>query len=128
MSHDRNTIFDVPGEYRVPIEYAERITWDGQYIHAAPWSVGDQGVDNVSHGCVNVSTENAAWIFDVSHIGDPVTVTGTEAHIAPGDGWTVWDLNWTDYIKGSALPHQDLLKGAAADAGKGAGRTAPQYN
>ena len=128
MSHDRNTIFNVPGEYVVPIEYAERITWDGQYIHAAPWSVGDQGVDNVSHGCVNVSTDNAAWIFNVSHIGDPVTVTGTEVHINPGDGWTVWDMSWTDYIKGSALPHPDLLKQAAAQAGKGGGKTAPQYN
>jgi lipoprotein-anchoring transpeptidase ErfK/SrfK len=128
MSHDRNTIFNVPGQYVVPIEYAERITWDGQYIHAAPWSVGDQGVDNVSHGCVNVSDENAAWIFNVSHIGDPVTVTGTEVHVDPGDGWTVWDMNWTDYIKGSALPHPDLLKQAAAQAGKGGGKTAPQYN
>ncbi len=128
MSHDRNTIFNVPGEYVVPIDFAERITWDGQYIHAAPWSVGDQGVDNVSHGCVNLSEENAEWVFDVSHIGDPVTVTGTEAHVAPGDGWRVWDKSWTDYIKGSNLPHPDLLKQAAAEAGKGGGKTTPQYN
>jgi hypothetical protein len=118
----------VPGEYVVPIDFAERITWDGQYIHAAPWSVGDQGVDNVSHGCVNLSEDNAAWVFNVSHIGDPVTVTGTEVHVDPGDGWTVWDMNWTDYIKGSALPHPDLLKQAAAEAGKNGGKTAPQYN
>src|SRR5882672_3635611 len=76
MSHDYQTIFDVPGEYRTNIFYAERITWDGQYIHAAPWSVADQGVNNVSHGCVNLSDANAAWVYGVSHIGDPVTVSG----------------------------------------------------
>jgi len=61
MTRDYQTIFDVPGEYRVNIFYAERITWGGQYIHAAPWSVGDQGHDNVSHGCVNLSDPNASW-------------------------------------------------------------------
>jgi lipoprotein-anchoring transpeptidase ErfK/SrfK len=126
MTHDRNTIFDVPGEYRVAVEFAERFSWGGQYIHAAPWSVGDQGVDNVSHGCVNVSTENAEWIYNVSHVGDPITVSGTEVHIDPGDGWTVWDLSWTDYIKGSALPHPDLLKQAAAEAGKGNAHNVPR--
>ena len=38
------------------IEYAQRLTWGGEFIHAAPWSVGTQGRRNVSHGCVNVST------------------------------------------------------------------------
>jgi lipoprotein-anchoring transpeptidase ErfK/SrfK len=127
MSHDRNTIFDVPGEYVVPIDYAERITWDGQYIHAAPWSVGDQGVDNVSHGCVNVSEDNAAWVFNISHIGDPVTVTGTEVHVDPGDGWTDWDMSWSDYVKGSALPHPELNQ-PGPEAGKAAGTDKPKYN
>ena len=128
MTHERTSLFDVPGQYRVTVDYAEKFTDDGQYLHSAPWSVGDQGSDNVSHGCVNLSGDNAAWVFNNSQIGDPVTVTGTEAHVDPGDGWTVWDMNWTDYIKGSALPHPDLLKQAAAQAGKGGGRTAPQYN
>lgn len=109
MSHDYETLFDVPGEYRVNVFYAERLTWDGQYIHAAPWSVGDQGYRNVSHGCVNLSDDAAKWVYDNSHIGDPVTVTGTEVHVTPGDGWTVWDMDWRDYVKGSALPHDGLL-------------------
>jgi lipoprotein-anchoring transpeptidase ErfK/SrfK len=117
MSREYQTIFDVPGEYRVNISYAERITWDGQYIHAAPWSVGDQGHYNVSHGCVNVSDSNAAWIYNASHVGDPVTVTGTEAHVTPADGWTVWDMSWADYLKGSALPHPDMINAATTPNG-----------
>lgn len=127
MTHERTSLFDVPGEYRVTVDFAEKFTDDGQYLHAAPWSVGDQGVDNVSHGCVNLSEDNAGWVFNNSQIGDPVTVTGTEVHGDPGDGWTVWDMNWTDYVKGSALPHPDLLGQPGAQAGKD-GKTAPRYN
>jgi lipoprotein-anchoring transpeptidase ErfK/SrfK len=82
------------------VRYAERLTADGEYIHAAPWSVPDQGRRNVSHGCTNLSTDNARWIYDNSHIGDPVTVTGTEKHLAPDNGWTVWDMSWSDYRRG----------------------------
>jgi lipoprotein-anchoring transpeptidase ErfK/SrfK len=117
MTRDYQTLFDVPGEYRVTVFYAERITWDGQYIHAAPWSVGDQGHYNVSHGCTNVATDNAAWIYNSSHVGDPVTVTGTEVHITPADGWTVWDMSWEDYLKGSALPHPDMINAGASPNG-----------
>jgi len=127
MTHERTSLFDVPGEYRVTVDYAEKFTDDGQYLHAAPWSVGDQGYDNVSHGCVNLSEDNAGWVFNNAQIGDPVTVTGTEVHVDPGDGWTVWDMNWADYVKGSALPHPDLQGQAGAQAGKD-GTTAPKYN
>ena len=40
-----------------------RLTWGGEFIHAAPWSVADQGKRNVSHGCVNLSPENAECLF-----------------------------------------------------------------
>jgi lipoprotein-anchoring transpeptidase ErfK/SrfK len=129
MSHEYTSLFDVPGEYRVNVMYAERFTWDGQYLHAAPWSEGDQGYTNVSHGCVNLSQTNAEWVYNNSKIGDPVSVSGTEVHVTPGDGWTVWDMSWPDYIKGSALPPQDQLNQAAAEAGTGhTSRTAPHVN
>jgi lipoprotein-anchoring transpeptidase ErfK/SrfK len=62
--------------------YAERLTADGEFIHAAPWSVDDQGHNNVSHGCTNVSTSDAARIYQHTNVGDPVTVVvGTEKHL-----------------------------------------------
>jgi lipoprotein-anchoring transpeptidase ErfK/SrfK len=96
MSKEESTVFNTP-EYRVQVAYAMRLTWGGQYIHAAPWSVQDQGVRNVSHGCVNVSTGNAAWLFAQTLVGDPVTVHGTEAPLDPGDGWTAWDTPWSEF-------------------------------
>lgn len=107
MSRQYVTVF-ATRLYRITAYYDERITWDGQFLHAAPWSVGSQGRSNVSHGCINLSIGNAAWIFRMAQIGDPVTITGTEEHVASGNGWTVWDMDWRDYIKGSALPHPEL--------------------
>ena len=40
-----------------------RVTYSGEFIHAAPWSVGSQGVANVSHGCTGLSTADAAWLY-----------------------------------------------------------------
>lgn len=94
---------DSPDGYRTKVEYPQRITWSGQYIHAAPWSVKDQGKRNVSHGCVNISLDLAKWLYSVTHIGDPVIVKGTEERVKYGDGWTDWELPWDEYRKGSAL-------------------------
>ena len=52
---------DDPEYYNISdVEYAQRVTYSGEFLHAAPWSVGSQGSANVSHGCVGMSTENAA--------------------------------------------------------------------
>ncbi|WP_213456579.1 L,D-transpeptidase [Rhizomonospora bruguierae] len=110
MEKKASTVFDTYAElgpregYRTEIDFAQRITWSGQYIHSAPWSVGSQGRRNVSHGCVNVSPSNARWLFERTRVGDPITVLGTERKLAAGDGWTAWNQSWAEFVKGSALP------------------------
>jgi lipoprotein-anchoring transpeptidase ErfK/SrfK len=91
------------GGYRVNVFWDVRFTWGGEFVHAAPWSVGEQGKRNVSHGCVNVSTANAKWFYDLATRGDVIEVVGTERKTKPGDGWTDWDLSWKQYKAGSAL-------------------------
>lgn len=63
-----------PEGYKLTVADAIRITWGGIYVHSAPWSVGSQGYSNVSHGCINLSPDNAAWYFDQVNIGDPVVI------------------------------------------------------
>ena len=105
----KHTIFDTTDElpagegYKTPIDFAQRITWSGQFIHAAPWSEGKQGRTNVSHGCVNVSEAMGAWLFDRTMMGDPITVSGTEEKLKNGNGWTDWNMSWEAYKKGSYL-------------------------
>jgi lipoprotein-anchoring transpeptidase ErfK/SrfK len=65
---------DAPEGYRVDVKWATRLTWDGIYVHAAPWSVDQQGNSNVSHGCINLSTTNAKWYYDNVRNGDAVTI------------------------------------------------------
>jgi lipoprotein-anchoring transpeptidase ErfK/SrfK len=63
-----------PEGYKLTVYDAVRVTWGGVYVHSAPWSVGSQGNANVSHGCINLSPDNAAWYYDTVHIGDPIIV------------------------------------------------------
>ncbi|MGC5031679.1 Ig-like domain-containing protein [Micromonospora sp. DT229] len=112
MEKLRKTVFDTFDElgpedgYRTKIDYAQRLTWGGEFIHAAPWSEGQQGTTNVSHGCVNVSMSNGAWLFNNTKVGDPIVVKGTERKLQLGNGWTDWNLSWEEYVKGSALPYE----------------------
>jgi lipoprotein-anchoring transpeptidase ErfK/SrfK len=94
---------DSPDGYRTKVKYAMRLTWGGEFFHAAPWSVADQGHRNVSHGCVNMSTENARWLFELSHRGDVAQVVGTEVKVDKGNGWMDWTIPWDTYKAGSAL-------------------------
>lgn len=63
-----------PEGYKLTVADAVRITWGGVYVHSAPWSVGSQGYANVSHGCINLSPNNALWYFNQVGIGDPVVI------------------------------------------------------
>ncbi|WIM97476.1 Ig-like domain-containing protein [Actinoplanes oblitus] len=103
-----HTVFDTTdtdpkGGYRTDIDFAQRITWSGQFIHAAPWSEGVQGRANVSHGCVNVSEAMGAWLFKRTMMGDVITVSGTEEKLKNGNGWTDWNMSYEEYKKGSYL-------------------------
>ena len=63
-----------PEGYKLTVYDAVRVTWGGVYVHGAPWSVGSQGNSNVSHGCINLSADNADWYYNTVRIGDPIIV------------------------------------------------------
>lgn len=92
-----------------PDGYYEHVAWDtqisstGEYVHAAPWSVGDQGSDNVSHGCINLSTANAEWFFNFSQRGDIVEVTGTPRPPNEDIAMVDWKIPYDQWVLGSAL-------------------------
>ncbi len=79
FAHDRHPSRAIRRATRLTVEYAVRVTWGGVYVHSAPWSVGSQGYANVSHGCINLSPDNAAWYFDTVSIGDPIIVQCVDA-------------------------------------------------
>ena len=85
------------------VEYAMRLTYSGEFIHAAPWSVASQGHANVSHGCTGMSTANAGWLYDNSMIGDVVEYVGTSRQMTLTNGIGDWNLPFSQYAQGSAL-------------------------
>jgi lipoprotein-anchoring transpeptidase ErfK/SrfK len=85
------------------VEYAMRVTYSGEFIHAAPWSVGSQGSANVSHGCTGMSTANAEWLYTNTNIGDVVEYVGTDKGMDLTNGFGDWNASFKDYRTGSAL-------------------------
>ena len=92
---------DHPDGYYEEVPYATRISFSGEFVHAAPWSVADQGVRNVSHGCINLSMEDGKWFHDNATYGDIVVITGTEVDLKPHDGWGDWNIPWETWKAGN---------------------------
>jgi lipoprotein-anchoring transpeptidase ErfK/SrfK len=63
-----------PDGYLLKVEHAVRFTRRGLFVHGAPWAVNSLGHDNVSHGCISLSPEDAEWYFETVKVGDPIIV------------------------------------------------------
>lgn len=93
-----------PDYYNISdVRWAMRLTNSGEFVHAAPWSVGSQGSANVSHGCTGMSTSHASWLYKQSRRGDVIEYTNSPRPIEDRNGWTDWNDSWADWTKGSAL-------------------------
>ncbi len=93
-----------PGYYNIEdVRWAMRVTNSGEFLHAAPWSVGSQGRANVSHGCTGMSTANADWLYHRSVRGDVIRYVNSPRRLEDRNGWTDWNVSWSTWLKGSAL-------------------------
>ncbi len=81
-----------PNGYKVNVDLAVRIDNSGNFVHSAPWSVADQGKRNVSHGCINISPENAKWFYDNFGSGDPVVIKNSKGLYNQPDGASDWQM------------------------------------
>lgn len=99
-----NEMIGAAESYALTARWAMRVTVSGEFMHTAYWSTGAQGNSNVSHGCVGMSTDNSAWLYSVSHIGDPVEFVNPDGDpMELNNGYGDWNLSWTDWRAGSAL-------------------------
>lgn len=102
----RSTVFD----YDVPVKWAVLISQNGEFVHENNDTIPQQGRENVSHGCANLSEANAKIFYDLTMIGDPVEVAGSTVQlgqadpmgVAPGDYWD-WTLDWAAWTAKSAV-------------------------
>jgi len=100
MDKQENTLMSNPayGYSNVPEKWAVRISDNGEFIHQNQNTVSDQGVVNVSHGCINLSADSAQAYFGSAIYGDPVQVTGTSVPLSADDGDIYdWGLSWDQW-------------------------------
>lgn len=93
--------------YNEKVHWATRLSNNGVFVHAYDKTLLDQGVRNVSHGCINLSTPNAKAFFGSTLYGDPVEVSdpGHRAPtVGPDDGNVYdWSVPYAEWKLGSAL-------------------------
>jgi lipoprotein-anchoring transpeptidase ErfK/SrfK len=93
-----------PGGYsNFPAYWASRVSEDGEFVHANDGTAGVQGYANVTHGCINLTTERAKWFYDHFNTGDIVKIVGGTPLLPVDDGYGDWNMPWDQYVKGSAL-------------------------
>lgn len=82
--------------YRTTVPVGVRISYDGEYVHWADWSVWAQGNTDTSHGCLNVSPDNSWWFYHYSRPGDIVDVRNTGRPLQEWNSgfWTVSFAKW----------------------------------
>ncbi len=90
-----------PEYYDIQVKWALRLTYSGEFLHAAPWSVASQGRRNVSHGCTGMSTAHAKWLYDNSRVGDVVVYRGSSRPLEWGNGYTVWNKPFSAWESGA---------------------------
>ncbi|MDA0637493.1 L,D-transpeptidase [Nonomuraea sp. MCN248] len=92
-----------PRYYKEEIPWAVRISDSGEYVHQSFGDYQYLGRSNQSHGCVRATPAGAKWFYQISQRGDVVKIVGTKRKLQWNNGWSYWQLNWTQWKKGSAL-------------------------
>nr|WP_221374696.1 Ig-like domain-containing protein [Actinoplanes polyasparticus] len=78
------------------IEFCTRISYSGEYLHAAPWNKS-LGRANLSHGCINLSTADAKWVYNTFLVGDIVDVRNTPRELPIWNGLGDWNVPFDKY-------------------------------
>jgi len=76
---------------------AVRISYSGEFVHLRTWTVGDIGVRNTSHGCINVGAAFATYMYNLLRTGDIVDVTGTPVPVSFDNTVADWAIPWSKW-------------------------------
>ena len=94
-----------PGYNECGIKYTQRLTYGGEYLHAAPWNTSNinRGVDS-SNGCTNLHTQDAKTLYDFLRIGDVVEYPNANGPaMTMGAGYGDWNVPWIEWQSGGAV-------------------------
>jgi lipoprotein-anchoring transpeptidase ErfK/SrfK len=106
MSQGSPICMSGPGYNQCGIKYTQRLTYSGEYLHAAPWNVNniEQGIDS-SNGCTNLLPADAKHLFGVLKVGDVLKYPDANGpSMQASSGYGDWDVPWSTWRKGGAVP------------------------
>jgi lipoprotein-anchoring transpeptidase ErfK/SrfK len=102
--HDVNNTY-----YECGIKWDSRLTYDGEYLHAAPWNVYNitHGI-NSSNGCTNLLPKDATKLYNFLEIGDVVKYPNADGPLMRlGDGYGDWNVPWAQWLGGGLYKTTD---------------------
>lgn len=84
------------------VKYAQRLTYGGEFLFAAPWNEPNirAGVDS-SNGCTNLMPSDARTLYGLLEIGDIVEypdASGPKMQL--GQGYGDWNVPWSEWRTG----------------------------
>ncbi|HLY34078.1 MAG TPA: L,D-transpeptidase [Jatrophihabitantaceae bacterium] len=106
-----------PGYDDPHVMWTQRLTYDGEYLHSAPWNcVGYPGCtgpsnhigsSNSSNGCTNLRPDDAIKLYGFLGIGDVVKYPDADGpRMQIGQGYGDWNVTWGLWQTGGAVPTQ----------------------
>jgi lipoprotein-anchoring transpeptidase ErfK/SrfK len=105
MEKGKSICMSGPGYNECGVKYTQRLTYGGEYLHAAPWNTYNigHGVDS-SNGCTNLYTADALKLYNFLEIGDVVTYPNANGpKMKLGDGYGDWNVPWPQWQTGGAI-------------------------
>jgi lipoprotein-anchoring transpeptidase ErfK/SrfK len=91
-----------PGYDECGIKYTQRLTYGGEYLHAAPWNTYNIGHGiNSSNGCTNLYTSVAKTLYGELEVGDVVRYPDANGpKMTMGAGYGDWNVPWSQWLTG----------------------------
>ena len=98
--HDTNGTY-----YECGIKDDQRLTYDGEYLHSAPWNTYniDHGI-NSSNGCTNLHPADAKTLYGFLNVGDVVEYPNADGpKMQIGQGYGDWNVLWGAWLSGGLV-------------------------
>jgi lipoprotein-anchoring transpeptidase ErfK/SrfK len=105
-----------PGYFDAHVKWTQRLTYGGEYLHAAPWNCAPSrgggctgngnniGNGNSSNGCTNLIPADAEKLYNFLGIGDVVTHLDADGpRMTLGQGYGDWNVTWSQWKTGGAI-------------------------
>jgi lipoprotein-anchoring transpeptidase ErfK/SrfK len=109
MEKGRDIPMKGPGYFDPHVRFTQRLTYTGEYLHAAPWNTaangGSIGRSNTSNGCTNLDPLDARKLYMLLEVGDVVQYPNADGPMMQmGEGYGDWNVPWSQWKTGGLYP------------------------